>query len=401
MKILLVNQTFHPDTSATSYYSTDLALKLTQVGHNVTVLTAARGYAPPHPRFPAKEDFHGIAIYRVWPITFGRENRLGRLLDACCINLAFAVKLFCLPRFDRVVALTSPPLIGWITSRWAVIKKVKFVYWIMDVNPDEAIQAGWIKRTGFISKRLESILKSTLAASYRIICLDAFMENRIARKTPNKNNIKVIPAWSLDNDLLTLPHAQNPFRKTHGLQNNFVVMYAGNHSVCHPLNTLLEAAYLLREKTEIKFVFVGNGDRVKDVKRYNETHHLTNILQIEHHNREELKYCLSAADLHVAVMGNGYVGIVHPCKIYGILAIGRPFVYIGPEESHITQIMRDHKIGYEVRHGQANELAGIIKAAMSLSESEKDSIMQSEKTAAKRFSQQTLCSQLADIITRE
>ena len=401
MQILLVNQTFHPDTSATSYYCTDVASKLAQNGHKVTVLTAARGYSSPYPRFPAKELYGGITIRRVWPITFGRESRLGRLLDACCLNLAFAFRLFCLPRFDRVVALTSPPLIGWITSLWAAIKKVKFIYWIMDVNPDEAVQVGWIKKDSLISYALENTLKITLRRSHRIVCLDSFMKDRIARKAPREAHIDIVPAWSLDNDLQTLPHAANAFRTRHDLQDFFVVMYAGNHSICHPLDTLLEAAWLLRDARQIKFVFVGNGNRVSDVTQYKDKKNLFNIVQIPHHPRDKMKYCLSSADLHVVVMGDGYAGIVHPCKIYGILAIGRPFVYIGPEESHITQIMRDHKVGYEVRHGQAEELAETIKAAMRLGESEKESIMRSEKAAAQRFSQQILCNQLADIITSE
>lgn len=278
---------------------------------------------------------------------------------------------------------------------------MKFIYWLMDINPDEAIEAGWIRKGSIQARALSHVLNATLRRSHRIICLDRYMEKQVLAKGADHGVIKVIPPWSHDEDLETIPHERNPFRRDNHLEGKFVVMYAGNHSVCHPLDTLLDAAISLSDEKSIKFAFAGGGERAKDVSECIEKYNLNNVIQLPYQTREDLKYLLSAADLHVAVMGDSFVGIVHPCKIYGILAIGRPFVYIGPEESHITQIMRDHQVGYEVRHGQATELAEIIKAAMRLSESEKESIMQSEKAAAKKFSQQILCGQLADVITGE
>ena len=53
----------------------------------------------------------------------------------------------------------------------------------------------------------------------------------------------------------------------------------------------------------------------------------------------EVAGSLSAADLHVVVMGEAFVGIVHPCKIYNILAVGAPVLYLGPCPSHVTEIL--------------------------------------------------------------
>lgn len=399
MKILIVNQVFYPDISATSQYLTDLALELSKQNHKVTVLTARCGYVAPWPLYAKRESYQGIRIIRVWPFRLNKKNRLVRILQSIGLNLNLALKLLGSFDCDRILALTSPPMVGWICALVARITGKKIIYWLMDINPDEAIEAGWIQKKSIESWLLTHVLKDTLCKSHRIICLDSFMKKRVVAKGADPRNIRVIPPWSHDGDLATISHNNNPIRKKNGLEGKFVVMYAGNHSVCHPLNTLLEAAALLKNDNSIVFVFCGGGERVLDVTSFKKQYQLNNIVQLPYQSRSDLKFLLSAADLHTVVMGNAFVGIVHPCKIYDILAVGRPFAYIGPQESHISDIINEAAVGYQVRHGHANELCLIIKEAMRLNEAEKKSISEKERGAGKKFSQQLLCGQLADLIT--
>ncbi len=400
MRILLINQTFYPDVTATGQYLTDLALELAKKEENVTVLTAARGYEPPHHRLLNVETYRGIHIVRVWPFKFNRTNRFLRILDAACVNAAFTFKLLQLPKFDRIVALTSPPLVGWtaaIVSRW---KKAKFIYWLMDINPDEAIEAGWIGKNSLYAHFLDWVLKMTLHRSHKILCLDRYMRERIAAKAGNPSeNIFILPPWAHDEELETIPHEFNKFRKEFNLEGKFVVMYAGNHSICHPLGTLLEAAALLGHDSSIQFLFIGDGERTSEVSAFKHRRHLSNITQIPYQTRSDLKFSLSAADLHAVVMGDNYVGIVHPSKIYGVLTIGRPFVYIGPPDSHVMEIIKKDGIGYETRHGQPEKLVEIIKRAAALTQQEKQEIMSWEKKTAAKFSQARLCGELTNLIT--
>ena len=125
---------------------------------------------------------------------------------------------------------------------------------------------------------------------------------------------------------------------------------------------------------------------------------LYNILQLPHVNRSHLKNSLSAADLHIVVMGEPYVGIVHPCKVYGIMKIGRPFVYIGPKESSVGQLISSEALGYHVDHGDAEKLVEIIQKVRNLNSGEKERIAwQSSRTAAE-FSRQKLSFRLTDVV---
>jgi hypothetical protein len=127
-------------------------------------------------------------------------------------------------------------------------------------------------------------------------------------------------------------------------------MYSGNHSPCHPLTTLLEAALRLRERRDIAFCFVGGGSEFQTVRTFAAEHVLDNIVTVPYQPLRELSASLSSADLHVVVMGDAYVGIVHPCKVYNIRAIGIPYLYIGPSESHVQELGP----AYSVRHGDVD-----------------------------------------------
>ncbi len=77
-------------------------------------------------------------------------------------------------------------------------------------------------------------------------------------------------------------------------------------------------------------------------------------------------------------MGNEYVGIVHPCKVYGILSVGRPFILIGPKKNAMTEWMDETRLGEQIEHGDVAGLTCAIEKVRHLSTAEKKNI--SEKS---------------------
>ncbi|HSK63509.1 MAG TPA: glycosyltransferase, partial [Pyrinomonadaceae bacterium] len=155
------------------------------------------------------------------------------------------------------------------------------------------------------------------------------------------------------------------FRREHGLADRFVVMYSGNHSPCHPLDTLLAAALNLKGCDDVMFCFVGGGSEQEKVNDFASRHELTNIKVLPYQPLDSLSASLSAADLHVVVMGEQFVGIVHPCKIYNIMSVGAPMLYIGPQPSHVTDIAshNETKELFLTHHGDVNSVAESILLA--------------------------------------
>jgi colanic acid biosynthesis glycosyl transferase WcaI len=395
MKILLINQVFYPDVVATAQQLTDFAISLARDGQDVSVLASRRGYIDSHRIYPKNENYQGVMIHRVWPYTFGRKTKIARVLDAFFVNFAFFVKLLFLGRFEKVVCLTTPPLVGWVAviiSKW---RGSEFIYWAMDINPDEAIEAGWLKKESIVAKALGNALKMIIKKSDKIIALDRFMKERLISKGALADKVYINPPWSHNENMDAVSHQENPFRQAHGLNGKFVVMYSGNHSICHPLDTLLEAALEMKDNEEIVFLFVGGGERVEDVLVFKQKHDLKNIKYLPYVPKEDLRYSLSAADLHVVVMGDPFVGIVHPCKIYGILSAGKPFILIGKKESSVGEIIKLENVGKQISHGDVEGLIQEINSSRLKNSEDADKM---REIIEKKYSQSILIQKMEKIV---
>ncbi|HVF23665.1 MAG TPA: glycosyltransferase family 4 protein [Pyrinomonadaceae bacterium] len=366
MKFLLLNQCFYPDVVATAQHLTDLAAELSARGHDVTVIASDRGYDDPQARFPRRESWRNIRIIRIPSLSLGKSSRWQRALNFASFMIVCALRLLVTRRFDVVVALTSPPLISFLGALFVRFKGGKFCFWVMDLNPDEAIAAGWLNARSIPARALKWMLRYSLGHAEQTIVLDRFMRQRVIAKGAAPERVVIIPPGSIDDAVKFSLEGREAFRREHGLTDRFVVMYAGNHSPCHPLETLLDAALKLKTREDVAFCFVGGGSEHGKVKQFAITHELSNVKCLPYQPLNELSNSLSAADLHVVVMGDEFVGIVHPSKIYNIMAVGAPVLYVGPASSHITDIATQNGgRSFLHRHG---DVAGVVASVVALSE---------------------------------
>jgi glycosyltransferase involved in cell wall biosynthesis len=367
LRILLVNQAFYPDVVATALVLTDFAKALTERGHQVTVVASGRGYDDRQRRYPSHESWEGVEIHRIWTPGLGKSSKWRRVVDFASFWISASLILLKLPRFDVTVCLTSPPLISILGTLVAQIKGGAVVPWIMDLNPDEAVAAGWL-RSGSPPERLMSALQNwSFSKSARIIALDRFMAERLLAKGVPEHLIHVDAPWSHDQVVKFDPTAREAFRAEHRLEGKFVVMYSGNHSPCHPLDTVLAAAEKLASDDRIQFLFVGGGSEFKKVQAFSVERKLSNITTLPYQPLDKLSGSLSSADLHLVVMGDPFVGIVHPCKIYNILSIGTPFLFIGPSQSHVGDLsdaLNDPNQARMARNGDTSAVVQQIHAAV-------------------------------------
>lgn len=363
MKILLLNQCFYPDVVSTAQHLTDLATALSSRGHDVTVVASDRGYDDPTQRFPRREHWNGIEIIRIPSLSLGKSSRWRRAFNFGSFMLLCSLRLVALGRFDVVVALTSPPLISFLAALFTKLKGGSFCFWVMDLNPDEAIAAGWLDERAPTTRLLQRMLNYSFHCATRTIVLDRFVKERVVAKGVDPARVAIVPPWSHDDVVSYSKEGREEFRRRHDLSDKFVVMYSGNHSPCHPLNTLLDTAFRLASRSEIVFCFVGGGSEQTKVREFASDHGLRNVKCLPYQPLRELSSSLSAADLHVVVMGEKFVGIVHPCKVYNIMSVGAPALYIGPEPSHITDIASQHGKFFLTRHGDIEGVtAGILEA---------------------------------------
>ena len=384
---------------ATAQQLTDLAVGLVKKGHDVTVVTSDRGYDNPSQRFPKRETWNGIKIIRISSLALGKQSKWRRAVTFASFMAHCSLRLLLLRGFDAVVALTSPPLISFLGSTFTRLKGGKFYFWVMDLNPDEAVAAGWLREGSRSAKFLQRLLRSSLMHAEKVIALDQFMKDRIVAKGVSAEKVIVLAPWAHDENARFDARGREVFRQAHQLEQSFVVMYAGNHSPCHPLDTLVEAARRLSDRKDIVFTFVGGGSEQQRVRSFAATHRLDNIRCLPYQPFEELAATLSAADLHTVVMGDAFVGIVHPSKIYNLVSIGSPFLYVGPAESHITRIAAQINGGGSAFVARNGDVDAVVDHILKLSSSERRAGKHYFPELASSFSRRKLLPQLIEILS--
>ena len=397
--ITVISQVYVPDPTSLGQHLHDAAAELARRGLRVVVLTSRAGYEDPEQRYAKHEVRDGVEIRRLPWSNFGKRSIFSRLLGAASFLLQAILHAVFMRYVDGLLVSTSPPMGSFAALVIAAIRRVPIVYWVMDINPDQAVALGRFQAGSLPVRCMDQLNRTILRRAQRIITLDRFMAERLTRKQDCGARIAVIPPWPLDETFQPVAHADNSFRRAHGLDDKFVVMYSGNMSIAHPLQTVLRAAEQLRHRDDVVFLFVGGGLARCDVQRFIRERGGTNVRLLPYQPRESLRQSLSAADVHLVSMGDAMVGIVHPCKIYGAMACARPVLLVGPRASHAGELLDRYAIGWRFDHGN---VSGIVKVIENILAGGRDRLaemgLRAQAVIDRALSKSALCAALCDEI---
>src|SRR5437868_8766008 len=223
MRLIILNQFFYPDHSATSQLMTDLAESLVTGGAEVTAL-AGRGRYNGGGGLLKREAYRGARVERAWSTGFGKGSPVGRLTDYLTFYLGAALKLFSLPRHDVVMALTTPPLIGLLALAACRARGMRFVALVQDVYPDVGVALGTFRRGGFVTGLLDRLNRLVLGSAERVIVLGDCMREVVASEGVAGERIDVIHNWADGEKIFPLADGEeNPFAAGQALAGRFVV----------------------------------------------------------------------------------------------------------------------------------------------------------------------------------
>jgi colanic acid biosynthesis glycosyl transferase WcaI len=361
---LIISQVYVPDPASVGQHIHDAAVEVARRGYRVVVLTSARGYDDPSAKYPARQQYGGVEVRRLPLSSFGKSSIAVRLLA----QWIFLLQAFCRGLFVSglcgIMVSTSPPFCGVAGTMLSKLRRVPVKYWLMDLNPDQMIVMGKVRAGSLPVRVFEAFNRMILRQASEVVMLDRFMVERVSRKgVPVEAKTVVLPPWSHESAVHDIPHADNPFRKAQDLGDKFVVMYSGNHSPANPLTTLLDAAERLQDDDRFLFMFIGGGGGKKEVAD-RIAKGVKNIRSLPYQPLDSIRYSLSAADLHVVSIGNDVVGIVHPCKVYGAMAVSRPILLLGPNPCHVSDLIAGNSLGWHVSHGNVDGACEVLKTAV-------------------------------------
>ena len=397
--LLILSQVYPPDPASVGQHIADVADAMVKRGYRVVVLTANRGYNDPSVKYASSELRDGVNVRRLRLSSFGKRSIVLRLLGQASFLIQCIVRGLFVGRLSCLLVSTSPPMCSVAALLISIVRRRPVTYWVMDINPDQMIEMGWIKPSSPIVKIFNWFNRRILRRSSGIVVLDRFMAERVLRKADVKDKLTVMPPWPHEGHLGVVAHADNPFRKAHSLDGKFVIMYSGNHSVCTPLRTVLEAALTLQDDPRLVFMFIGDGTGKREVDDTIAEHQPTNIRSLPYQPLSQIKYSLSAADVHLVVVGPSEVGVRHPCKIYGAMALGRPILLLGPDPCHASDLVDENDLGWHIQHGDVDAAISTIKHMVDQDVGVLAEMGQRGKTIVnEKLSQDILCTRFCDII---
>lgn len=396
--LLIFTQGYPPDPMSVGQHLADVAREMARRGHRVVVLTANRGYDDPTVTYPPFEHRDGVEVRRLPFSSFGKKSLAHRIAAAGLFLGQCAAAGLRRRDLGAILVSTVPPLTGTaaLLARWT--RGIPLAYWVMDLNPEQLIALGRLGPTAAPALALEAMNRTLLRSASLVVALDRFMAERLRRKAELGERLFVAPPWPHEEHLEEIDHPHNPFREEHSLQGKFVIMYSGNHSPSNPLRTLLEASLAFRDDPSTQFLYVGGGQGKREVEAFIAEHGLRHVRSLPYQPIERIKYSLSAADVHLVSLGEPFVGVIHPCKVYGAMAVGRPVLFLGPEPSHISELLaQGGGMGWRIAHG---DVAGAIAALRTIRHTPPEALramgQRGKALLAGAVSQQLLCGAFCD-----
>lgn len=398
-KLLVLSHFYPPDPASVGQHMADACREMARRGWQVRVVTSDRGFEDPSRRYPKRERLDGVDVKRVSWASFGKRTIFLRALAMGMFMLHCLWAVLTERRVDFILVSTSPPLCGFAAGLAKSLRGIPFLYWVMDLNPDQLIVLGKT-REGSITARVSNWLQRFILKRARhVVPLDRFMAERINAKRNVREKMTIIPPWPHEDALESLPHAENWFREQQELDGKFVFMYSGNHGFSTPVAMMLEAIDHLADRADALFMFIGGGVRKKEIDAKIEKDHPPNVRSLPYQPMEHLRFSLSAADVHMVAMEEDVVGIVHPCKIYGAMAVGRPILLLGPSPCHASDILEEESIGWRVPTDDAAAMERTVREILAADRAALAEMgARAKRLIDQKYSKRELCGKFCELM---
>jgi colanic acid biosynthesis glycosyl transferase WcaI len=341
--ILILNEYYPPDTSATAYMAQTVVEALAE-RHKVTVIAGRPSYDPleTYPYQLLRSDTrNGVRVERVGSTAYPRHKMRRRVANYLSY-LALVIPRALMTRSDVLIAMTDPPIMGIAAAFVSRLSGRPLIYNIRDMYPDMAVGGDIVKAGAFINL-WEALHKWALRRAKRVIVLGDDMRERIISKGIAPDRVLVIRDGAQIPE--TLADQQDPVAQELRCGFPFVVIHAGNLGFYGAWETLLQAARLVNGEG-IGLVFVGGGanrDRLAA-----QATGIPNVRFVPFRPANEIPYVMAAGDVHIITVKRGLEGVVVPSKLFGILAAGRPVLAIAPKQCDAARIIEEVGCGVAV-----------------------------------------------------
>lgn len=363
MRILLVTQNFYPE----NFKSNDIAFELARQGHDVSVLAAIPNY-PEGVYFKGYglfkrrvEKVNGVKIYRAFLTPRGKKPT-SKTLSLNYLTYAFFATMWVLfffawkRKFDAIIVHQTSPITQAIPAVvLGKLRRTKVYTWVLDIWPDSAMSR-FSSRKGTAWRILNGITNWVYRNSHKILISSKPFKELVNRDADYTDKIVYFPNWC--DDVLKMPMVQTP-----ELPDGYVVMMAGNLGNGIGADAVIELVEKMQDVPELKFVFVGGGSKVEDMKVAFESKGLTNAYMLGRVPFEMIPALYSKADAMLLTLRKTdlpHLTATVPARVQSYMAAGKPI--LGMINGGAADLIAEFDCGYCAASGDADGLAEYIRA---------------------------------------
>lgn len=321
MKILVVSQHYWPE----AFPSTDICEGLAALGHTVHVITDVPNY-PMGYIFPEykggkrrREERNGVKIFRTFTVG-RRKSTLFRLLNYYSFAASSTVFSWGLAKdYDVVLAIqTSPIMMVNAALSYAKRAKKKCLFYTMDLWP-ASLAAGGVGEGSPIYKLFTWVSDRLYRKADRILVTSQmfgpYLQEQFGIDEARIGHLPQYAAAQFDR----LPEVSQ--------KETVDLMFAGNVGAAQSLDTVLQAAALLKDVPELRWHIVGDGSELENLKALRARLALDNIIFHGRKPPEQMPEYYAMADaMLVTLTSDPFIGMTLPNKVQSYMAAGKPIL---------------------------------------------------------------------------
>ncbi len=360
----ILTEVYYPEEISTGYYLTEIAEGLAK-DRVVKVITGQPKHMSRGQLAPKYEVRNNVEIFRAGGTTLDKNVFVFRLVNMLTIGISIflrSLKLF--KKGDQVMVVTAPPSLPVTTALACLIRGASLTICVQDSYPEILVAVGASKPDSFFVSFAHFVNQWVYKHVSQIIVMGRDMNELFLRKTAGLDiPIVTIPNWADLETIHPTPRDQNPLLNELGIEDKFVLMYAGN--IGHPtdVETIIESAEQLLENKDIHFVFIGAGVKKAWVEEQVRERSLKNVTVLDYRPRSEQNIFLNACDVGLVALIKGMWGTAMPSRTYNIMAAGKPVIALTDEGSELARVIDEDEIGWHIVPGNAAELSRLIEKA--------------------------------------
>ena len=281
--------------------------------------------------------------------TYNRATLLRRAISWFKYTVRAQLVILSAKPADLIVLCSNPPILTFIGALTQALTPRSFVTIVHDIYPDTVTRLTPLSSTSFLAQTWLAINRFFYERNLSVQSLSPGMAATLAAQFDPKatpaGSIEAVFPWADTDFIKPIPKSENPLAEEHEQRGKTTVLYSGNLGISHDIESMLEAALILKGHDDINFLFIGNGAKWEFARSFTKKHSLKNVRVLPFQPEKSLPLSMAMADIALVAMEKEAEGLMVPSKTFYYLAAGAAVIGLCSPRSDLAEIINKANCG--------------------------------------------------------